>query len=330
MPSKEEIESSRIPTSLFLLSTILLRATTRTTLEDKDESEEHREEEALKDGHREDKDGDREDKDGDREDKDGEAVEEGEHGEAVEEVEEVEEVEDGEAVEAVEDGEAVEEGDREEVEAVEKGDREEGEHREEDDILGPKLSQKRRVTFMSSAPALLPESPALAPGPAPAPAPAPPPESKRSRGLRESPALSTRVTRLQAAKEAAIATGVIPSASAPILSPRTGAELRLSSTPTSRSRRSSPSAYSPLTPVREESEKSISEESKLKEVLNYLDNKVFTDEGIKEILRSIDNIIESHNLSNVDDLNKLSQTLQEQHGIIITPETISINIAQEK
>jgi hypothetical protein len=39
MPSKEEIESSRIPTSLFLLSTILLRATTRTTLEDKHEEE---------------------------------------------------------------------------------------------------------------------------------------------------------------------------------------------------------------------------------------------------------------------------------------------------
>jgi hypothetical protein len=261
MPSKEEIESSRIPTSLFLLSTILLRATTRTTLEDKDERKEHREEKALEDGHTEDKDGDRE---------------------------EVEEVE------ALEDGEVLEEGDREE-----------GEHGKEDDILGPELSQKGRVTFMSSASALLPESPAL----------------------------STRVTRLQAAKEAAIAAGVIPSASAPILSPRTGAELRLSSTPTSRSRRSSPSAYSPLTPltpVREESEKSISEESKLEEVLNYLDNKVFTDEGIKEILRSIDNIIESHNLSNVDDLNKLSQNLQQQHGIIITPDTISINIAQEK
>ena len=37
MPSKEEIESSRIPTSLFLLSTILLGATTRTNLEDKHE-----------------------------------------------------------------------------------------------------------------------------------------------------------------------------------------------------------------------------------------------------------------------------------------------------
>jgi hypothetical protein len=203
---------------------------------------------------------------------------------------------------------------------------EEGEHGEEDDILGPKLSQKRRVTFMSLAPALLPESPA------PAPAPAPPPESKRSRGLREPLAPPARVTRSQTAREAAIAAGVIPSASAPILSPRTGAEPRLSRTPTSRSTRFSPSAFSPsalspLTPVREESEKS---KLKLEEVLNYLDNKVFTDEGIKEILQSIDIIIESHNLSNVDDLNKLSQNLQEQHGIIITPDTISINIAQEK
>jgi hypothetical protein len=326
MSSSKEIDSSRIPTSLFLLSTILLRATTRTSLEDKDEREEHREEEALEDGHREDKDGTREE---------------------VEEVEEVEALEDGEAVEV----EAVEEGDREdghredkdgdreeveEVEALEDGEAvepvealEEGEHGEEDDILGPKLSQKRRVTFMSLAPALLPESPA------PAPAPAPPPESKRSRGLRETLAPSARVTRSQTAREATIAAGVIPSASAPILSPRTGAEPRLSPTPTSRSTRFSPSAFSPsayslsalspLTPVREESEK-----SKLEEVLNYLDNKVFTDEGIKEILQSIDIIIDSHNLSNVDDLHKLSQTLEQQHGIIITPENISINIAQEK
>jgi hypothetical protein len=316
MPSKEEIESSRIPTSLFLLSTILLRATTRTSLE----------EEALEDGHREDRDGTRQEV---------EALEDGEPVEPVEALEKRELVEDGEPVEAVEDGEpveaveAVEEGDREEGDREEgdreegdreEGDREEGDReegdREEDDIVVPNSLRKRGVTFTSSAPAsapaLLPRSPASSPGP----------ESKQPRGLREPLALSARVTRLQtardaaiAAREAAIAAEVIPSASAPILSPRTEAKPRFS--PTSRSTRSS-------------SLPSVREESKLEEVLNYLDNKVFTDEGIKEILRAIDNIIDSHNLSNEDDLNKLSQTLEQQHGIIITPETININISSKK
>jgi hypothetical protein len=208
MSSSKEIESSRIPTSLFLLSTILLTATTRTSLEDKDEREKHREEEL--------------------------------HGE-------------------------------------------EGElHREKGDILAPPSSPA------SSAPALLPRSPA------------------------SSPASSAQVTRSQTARKAETAAGVIPSASASILSPRTEAKPRLS-----------PTSLSTRLP-------SVRGESKLEEVLNYLDNEVFTDAGIKAILEAIDNLIDSQNLSNEDDLNELSETLQREHGITITPETISINISSKK
>ena len=37
-----------------------------------------------------------------------------------------------------------------------------------------------------------------------------------------------------------------------------------------------------------------------------------------------------HLNSNEDDLNELSETLQREHGITITPETISINISSKK
>ena len=45
-----------------------------------------------------------------------------------------------------------------------------------------------------------------------------------------------------------------------------------------------------------------------------------------KILEAIDNIIDTEDFSSLD---KINETLQ-PHGITITPENISINIAQEK
>jgi len=288
MPSKEEIESSRIPISLFLLSTILLGATTRTTLEDKDdeEGELHGEEEALEDGRREDKDGDRE------------AVEALEDGEAVE------------AVEAVEKGEHGEHGEAGELHGAEEGD---GKKSVEPPFVKPPFVKAH------SAPGLLPGSPAPAEAPAPellAPAPAPPPRrvtrsAAAAAGLPPA-AVPASAARLLPVAVPASAAGLLPAAA-----PAAAAGLL----PASAARRFSP--LEPLlTPIREESIKSTSEDSELEEVLGKLDEKFYDNVEILKILQAIDTIIDNEDFSSLD---KINETLQ-RYGITITSENISINI----
>jgi len=275
MPSKEEIESSRIPTSLFLLSTILLRATTRTTLEDKHEEEDEEEDE-------------------DREEV--EAVEKGEHGKAVEKGEE---------------GELHREGDRKSVR--------------------PPFPKAR------SAPELLAPALAKASAEAPSPAPAEAPAEARRIPILASPAppASSRLllppqtrplTRARAA--AAEAARLLPIAPAPAPAPAEAARL-LPIAPAPAPAPAPASAAGLLTTIREESRgsiESISEERELQELLYNLDAKFLDNVEILKILKAIDTIIDTEDISSLDKINK---TLQ-PYGITITPDNISINIAQEK
>jgi len=292
MPSKEEIESSRIPTSLFLLSTILLRATTRTTLEDKHEEEDEEEDE-------------------DREEV--EAVEKGEHGKAVEKGEE---------------GELHREGDRKSVRPPFP------KARSAPELLAPALAK-------ASA-----EAPSPAPAEAPAEArripilasPAPPASSRlllppQTRPLTRARAAAAEAARLlpiapAPAPAPAEAARLLPIAPAPAPAPAEAARL-LPIAPAPAPAPAPASAAGLLTTIREESRgsiESISEERELQELLYNLDAKFLDNVEILKILKAIDTIIDTEDISSLDKINK---TLQ-PYGITITPDNISINIAQEK